>query len=84
MVYKYGLIAELIGNTNATHHAYTDKGKLYPLVSVNIHIKMTGNQQQKSVATMAVTLVVSLICSFISCERPDSLEDFFTALKISK
>ena len=80
----YGLIAELIGNTKATHHAYTDKGKSIPPICDSIPSIIIGNQQQKSVATMAVTLVVSLICSFISCVRPDSLEDFLTALKISK
>ena len=82
IVYKYGLIAELIGNTKATHQANADKGNSTPN-GTKSPIIIIGNQQQKSVATMAVTLAVSLICSFISCERPDRLEVFLTALMIS-
>ena len=66
IVYKYGLIAELIGNTKVTHHANTDEGSSITLACTKIPIAIIGNQQQKSVATMAVTLAVSLICCCIS------------------
>ena len=43
IVYKYGLIAELIGRIKVTDQAYTEGGSLITLACTRIPIKMTGN-----------------------------------------
>ena len=83
IVYRYGLMAELIGITKVTHHAYTDAGRVITLVCTNIPRMIIGNQHKKSVATMVVTLRVIRNSSFNSLFTPERLEDLKVARTIS-
>ena len=75
MVYKYGLMAELMGSTKVTDHAKTDGGRVRTLAWTRIPKRIIGNQQAKSVMTIAATLAVIRSCSFISLLSPARFED---------
>ena len=83
IVYKYGLIAELIGKTTDTNHANAAGDNVITLIWTKLPNTIIGNQHRKSVATINATLDVSLICSFISKLRPELFVDFLAVLIIS-
>ena len=83
IVYRYGFMAELMGITKVTHQAYTDAGRVITLVCTNIPRIIIGNQQQKSVTTMVVTLRVICNSSFNFIFRPERFEDLKVARTIS-
>ena len=83
IVYKYGLIAEFIGKTNETNQANAAGDRVMTLVWTKIPRTIIGDQHQKSVATMAATRIVNLICFLTSWVRPDLFDDLLTDLKIS-
>ena len=83
IVFKYGLIAELMGSTNVTDQAYTDGDNFITPAGTNIPISIIGNQQQKYVATMEVTLAVMRTSSLISLLRLVRFDDLKTSLNIS-
>ncbi len=57
-VYKNGFIAELIGRTNVTAQANRAGEIVMTPVCTRIPVMIIGNQQKKSVATMAATFLV--------------------------
>ena len=83
IVYRYGLMAELIGITKVTHQAYTDAGRVITLACTNIPRIIIGNQQKKSVATMVVTFRVICNSSFNVLFMPERFEDLKVARTIS-